>query len=105
MDTDSFYLALSEENLEDIIVPGKRAEWDQLRLKIALITLLRMQPSIFSAELAVMPTRNMKRESRYFVKKSLDVQKCCACVAKPMVATIEIKTRTNSVARVSIQEL
>ena len=31
MDTDSFYLALSEENLEDIIVPGKRAEWDQLR--------------------------------------------------------------------------
>ena len=33
MDTDSFYLALSEENLEDVIIPKKRAEWDQLRSK------------------------------------------------------------------------
>ena len=33
MDTDSLYLALSEESLEDVIVPEKRAEWDQLRSK------------------------------------------------------------------------
>ena len=33
MDTDSVHLALSEENLEDVIVPGKRPEWDQLRSK------------------------------------------------------------------------
>ena len=33
MDTDSIYLALSEENLEDVIFPKKRAEWDQLRSK------------------------------------------------------------------------
>ena len=33
MDTDSLYLALSEENLEDVILPGKRAEWEQLRSK------------------------------------------------------------------------
>ena len=32
-DTDSLYLALSEENLEDVIVPEKRTEWDQLRFK------------------------------------------------------------------------
>ena len=31
MDTDSLYLALSEEDLEDVILPKKRAEWDQLR--------------------------------------------------------------------------
>ena len=31
MDTDPLYLALSEENLEDIIHPEKRAEWKQLR--------------------------------------------------------------------------
>ena len=30
MDTDSAYLALSEENLKDVILPAKRAEWDQL---------------------------------------------------------------------------
>ena len=33
MDTDSLYLALSAENLEDVILPKKRAEWDQLRSK------------------------------------------------------------------------
>ena len=33
MDTDSFYLALSEANLEDGIVPEKRAERDQLHSK------------------------------------------------------------------------
>ena len=31
MDTDYLYLALSEENLEDVILPEKRAEWYQLR--------------------------------------------------------------------------
>ena len=31
MDTDSPYLALSEENLEDVIFPEKRAGWDHLR--------------------------------------------------------------------------
>ena len=33
MDTDSLYLALSEEYLEDVILPEKRAEWDQSRSK------------------------------------------------------------------------
>ena len=33
MDTHSLYLALSEENSDDVILPEKRAEWDQLRSK------------------------------------------------------------------------
>ena len=33
MDTDSLYLVLSGENLEDVILPEKRAEFDQLRSK------------------------------------------------------------------------
>ena len=33
MDTDSLYLALSEENLEDIILPEKRNEWEAIRLR------------------------------------------------------------------------
>ena len=32
-DTDPLYLALSEENLEDVLLPDKRAEWDKLRSK------------------------------------------------------------------------
>ena len=31
IDTDSLYLALSEENLEDIILPEKRNEWEAIR--------------------------------------------------------------------------
>ena len=33
MDTDSLFLALSEENLEDVVLPEKRAEWNQIRSK------------------------------------------------------------------------
>ena len=33
MYTESLYLALSEENLEDFISPGNRAEWNQLPSK------------------------------------------------------------------------
>ena len=31
MDTDSLYLVLSEQNLEDIILPEKRNEWEAIR--------------------------------------------------------------------------
>ena len=33
MDTDSLYLALSEDNLEDDILPEKRNEWEAIRLR------------------------------------------------------------------------
>ena len=48
-------------------------------VKIAMITLLRMLPTTFFRELALVPTRSMIRESRVSSKKSLDVQKCCLC--------------------------
>ena len=34
MDTDSLYLALSEENLEDILLPEKRNEWEAIRSRV-----------------------------------------------------------------------
>ena len=89
MDTDSLYLALSEENLADDIIPAKRAEWDQLCSRDCQIASLRMQQAIFSPDLAVMPARNKIGESRDYSKKSLDAQKRCACVAKHTVATIQ----------------
>ena len=51
MDTDSLYLALSEENLEDVIVPKNELNGTSYVLKIALITLLRMLPTIFPQNL------------------------------------------------------
>ena len=104
MDTDSLYLALFGENLEDVFFPEKRAEWDQLRSKDCTDNFTANAIDNFSPELAVMHTRNKIRESRDYLKQSLDVQKC-ACVATPFVPTIERATSTNSVARDSIKEL
>ena len=104
MDTDSLYLALSEENLEDVIFPGKRNEWERYVLKTTLMTLLRMLSTMFSQELAVMSTRNMIGESQVSSKKSLCVQKCCVSVAKHIVVMIPRLTSTSLAAKDSIKE-
>ena len=105
MVTDSLHLVSSEEYLEDVILPKKRAEWDQLSSKDCTDNFSANATDSFSPELAVMPTRNMIRESRDYSENSLDVRKCCACVAKNIVATIERVAGTNSVARDSIKKL
>ena len=33
MDTDSLYLALAEDNLDDCILPEKKAQWTLIRQK------------------------------------------------------------------------
>ena len=95
MDTDSLYLALSEENLEDTILPEKRAEWNQLRSEDCTDNFTANATDIFSPELAVMPTRNKIRESRVSSKKSLDAQKCCVSVAKHIVVMLSVLTSTS----------
>ena len=63
--------------------------------EIVQIASLRMQQAIFPPELAVVLTRNMKRENRAYCKKKSGVQKCCVCVAKSIVATIERAASKN----------
>ena len=104
MDTDSLYLALSEENLEDVIFPEKRAERNQLRSKDCTDNFTANATDNFSPELAVMSTRNMIRESRVSSKKNLDVQKLCVSVAKYIVVMINVLTSTSSTAKDSIKE-
>ena len=64
-----------------------------------------MQQAISSQEHVELLTRSMIRESQDYLKKNSGVQECCACVAKPNVATIERVTSSNSVARDSIKQL
>ena len=104
MDTDSLYLALSEESFEKVFLPEKRAEWDQLRSKDCSDNFTANATENISLELAVMLTRNMIREKRNYLKKKSGVQKRCACVAKPFVVAIERVISTNSVAGDSIKE-
>ena len=103
-DTDSLYSASSEEILEDVMLPEKRAEWDQLRSKDCIDNFTANATDNFSPELAVMSTRNMIRLSRVSSKKSLDVQKSCVCVAKHIVVMISVLTSTSLAAKASIKE-
>ena len=103
MDTDSLYLALSEENLEDVILRQKRAEWDKLRSKDCTDNFTANATDIFSPELVFIPTRNMIRESRASSKKNLDVQKCCVSVAKHIVVMMSKLTNISLAAKDSIK--
>ena len=105
MDTDSLYLALSEENLEDVILPEKRAEWDELRSEYCTDDFTAIATDIFSPELALLSTRNMIRGSHVSSKKSLGVQKCFVSVAKHTVNMINRLTSTSLAAKDSIKEL
>ena len=106
IDTDSLYLALSEENLEDFIHPDKKeTNGKQYVREIVQIGSQRMQQAFSSQEHVVLLTRSMIRDSRDCLKKNSGVPKGCACVEKPIVATIERVTSKISVARDSIKEL
>ena len=56
-------------------------------------------------EHVVLLTGSTTRENWDSLKKKSGVPKCCACIARPTVATIEKVTSTNSVARDSLKEL
>ena len=84
VDIDSLYSTLSEESLEDVFSQKKTGEWDQLRSKDCTDNFTANATDNFSPEFNGMSTRNMMvTESRDFLKKSLDGQNCCTCVAKP----------------------
>ena len=104
MDTDFLYLALSEENLRDVILPEKRAEWDHIRSKDCTDNFTANATDNFSPEVAVMSKRNMIRENQVYLKKGLDVQKCCTCVAKDIVVMINRLTSTSLAAKDSTKE-
>ena len=105
MDTDSLYLALSEKNLEDILLLEKRNEWEAILSRHCTGSFTANATGNFSQEHVVLLTRSMIRESRDCLKKNSGVPKCCDCVAKPIVARIEKVRSTTSVARDSIKEL
>ena len=105
MDTDSLYLTLSEKILEDVILPKKRAEWDNLRSKDCTDNFTPNATDNFFPEFVVIPTRNMIRESRVSSKKKSDVQKCCVPVAKHIVVMVGKLTSTSLAATGSTKNI
>ena len=104
IDNDSLYLALTSKNWKMFFFSESELNVTNYILKIALITLLRMLPTIFCTKLAVMSTGNIIRESQVASKKVLDVQKCCVSVVKPFVVKISRLTSTALAAKDSLKE-
>ena len=90
--------------MEDVIVPEKLVEWDQLSSKHYTDIFTANATDNFSPEPAVMFTRNRIRESQVSSKKGSDVQKCCVSVAKDNVVLITRLTSTSLVAKDSKKE-
>ena len=80
MDTDSLYLALSEENLEDVIVPKKRAEWDQLRSKDCADNFTAIATdNFFPKTCCNVHKKHDKREPGLFKEEFRCIEMLCLC--------------------------
>ena len=98
MDTDSLYLALAEEDLDDCILPSKRAEWTENRSKDCRDEFRAdAKKNNFFPVLTVLNIRNMTRENQDCSRRSSDAPKFNACVVKPNVVTI-VKVKSISLA-------
>ena len=97
MDTDSLYLALAEEDLDDFILPSKRAEWTERRSKDCRDDFRADAKNNFFPVLAVPNIKNMTRENQDCSRRSSDAPKCYACVVKPIAVTI-VKVKSINLA-------
>ena len=80
MDTDSLYLALSEENLEDVIFSEKRAEWDQLRSKDCTDDFTaNATDNFFPTTCCNVHKKHDKREPGLFKKEFRCAEMLCLC--------------------------
>ena len=94
MDSDSLCLALAEEELDDFILPSKRAEWIERRSKDCRDDFRADAKNNFFPVLAAL---NMTRENQDCSRRSSDAPKCNACVVKPIAVTI-VKVKSISLA-------
>ena len=80
MDTDSLYLVLSEENLENVIVPKKRAEWDQLRSKDCTDNFTaKATDNFFHRTCCNLHKKHNKREPGLFKEEFRCIEMLCLC--------------------------
>ena len=83
MDTDSLYLALSEQNLEDVILPEKRAEWDQLRSKDCTDDFTANATDLFFPRTCCnVHKKHDKREPGLFKEECRCAEMLCLCSKK-----------------------
>ena len=80
MDTDSLYLALSEEILEDVILPEIRAERDQLRSKDCTDNFTANATNNFFCKICCNAhKKHDKREPGLFKEETRCAETLCLC--------------------------
>ena len=100
LDTESLYLALSEEELYDCIREESRVEWVLMRTEDCKDDFTANATTISFLEPAAQNIRNMANESLAFSKRSLVVRNGFVYAVKPIVVMTPIPTNTNSAAKV-----
>ena len=80
METDSLYLALSEENLEDIILPEKRNEWEATRSQNCTASFTaNATGKFFPRTFCSAHKKHDKREQGLFKEKFRCSEMLCLC--------------------------
>ena len=86
MDTDSLYLALAEEDLDECILPSKWAEWTEKRSKYCRDDFRADVKNNFFPVLVAPNIRNMTRENQDCSRRSSDAPNFYACVVKLLLS-------------------
>ena len=104
MDTDSLYLALAEDNLDDCILPEKKAQWTPICRNDCRDDFIADADKKFSHVHAALFTKSMTNENLDYSKKNFAALKCCACAARSIAAMIVRATNSSLAAKVSPKE-
>ena len=97
MDTNSLYLALAEENLDDCILASKRAEWTEKRSKDFRDDLRAdAENNFFPRTCCSKHKKQDKREPGLFKEEFRCTEMLCLCT-KPIAVTI-VKVKSISLA-------
>ena len=89
MDTNSLHLALSEENMENVVLSKKRNQWNAMRLRDGTEFFTANAMDRFFPRLCFNTQKNIKNGNQGSSRKKADVQKCCVYRGKPIVAMNE----------------
>ena len=80
VDTDSLYLALSHENSKDVILPEKRAEWNQLSSKDCTDNFTeKSTDNVFPRTCCNVHKKHDKREPGLFNEEFRCAEMLCLC--------------------------
>ena len=96
IDANSRDLALAGEDLDEGILPSKRAEWIEKRSKDCRDNFRADAKNYFSPALAALNIRKTKRENQECSRGSSNVLKFCACGVKIVAVTI-VKVKSLAV--------